>query len=155
MIGIKVKTDNKYAYVTLNYRHIVENGWIDDLQYLCDPTEHHERRYTFKVTTSIGVTRELNRHRVNSIAEQSTRYCNYSKDKFGNEVTFCIPSWMNIPEGSYCDHDVAFMEELNKTRKLIVTKKREIANIIEPIDDKIEKLKKRIFNIDAELNQNR
>ena len=49
----------------------------------------------------------------------------------------------------------AFMEELNKTRKLIVTKKREIANIIEPIDDKIEKLKKRIFNIDAELNQNR
>lgn len=36
--------------------------------------------------------------RVNSIAEQSTRYCNYSKDKFGNEVTFCIPSWLDIPE---------------------------------------------------------
>jgi thymidylate synthase (FAD) len=37
--------------------------------------------------------------RVNSIAEQSTRYCNYSKDKFGNELTFCIPSWLNLPEG--------------------------------------------------------
>lgn len=88
------------AYITTNYRVIIENGWQDDLQYLCEPTEHHERRYTFKVTTSIGVTRELNRHRVNSIAEQSTRYCNYSKDKFGNEITFCIPSWINIPEGN-------------------------------------------------------
>lgn len=49
----------------------------------------------------------------------------------------------------------AFMEELNKTRKLIVTKKREIANIVNPIDDKIEKLKKRMVTIDSELNQNR
>lgn len=49
----------------------------------------------------------------------------------------------------------AFMEELNKTRKQIVTKKREIASIINPIDDKIEKLKKRIVTIDSELNMNR
>ena len=49
----------------------------------------------------------------------------------------------------------AFMEELGKTRKLITTKKREIANIINPIDERIEKLKKRIYNIDKELNQNR
>lgn len=112
---------NKYSEVkangqaiATNYRVIVENNWFDDIYMLTEPTEHHEKRYTFKVTTSIGVTRELNRHRVNSIAESSTRYCNYSKDKFGNEVTFCIPSWMNIPEGSYCDHDVAFMEELNE-----------------------------------------
>ena len=49
----------------------------------------------------------------------------------------------------------AFMDELQKTRKLITTKKREIANIINPIDERIEKLKKRIYNIDKELNQNR
>ena len=36
--------------------------------------------------------------RVNSIAEQSTRYCNYSKDKFGNELTFCIPQWIDEEE---------------------------------------------------------
>lgn len=59
--------------ITTNYRVLVENGWLDDLKYLCDPTEFHEMRYSFKLTTSIGVTRELNRHRVNSIAEQSTR----------------------------------------------------------------------------------
>ena len=87
--------------VTTNLRVIVENGWLDDLQYICEPTEYHERRYSFKLTTSIGVTRELNRHRVNSIAEQSTRYCNYSKDKFGGEVAFCIPSWLDVKEGSY------------------------------------------------------
>ena len=38
---------------------------------------------------------ELVRHRVFSFAQESTRYCNYSKDKFGNELTFIIPSWIN------------------------------------------------------------
>ena len=89
------------VYITTNLRVLVENGWLDDLKYICEPTEYHEKRYTFRLTTSIGVTRELNRHRVNSIAEQSTRYCNYSKDKFGGEVTFCIPSWLDLKEGSY------------------------------------------------------
>jgi thymidylate synthase (FAD) len=88
------------VYITTNLRVLVENGWMDDLKYICEPTEYHEKRYTFRVITSIGVTREFNRHRVNSIAEQSTRYCNYSKDMFGNEVTICIPSWLNIPEGT-------------------------------------------------------
>ena len=68
MIGIKVKTDNKYAYVTMNYRHIVENEWLDDLKYICAPTEYHKRRYTFKVLTSIGVTREFNRHKLICVA---------------------------------------------------------------------------------------
>lgn len=89
------------VYITTNLRVLVENDWLDDLQYICEPTEYHERRYTFRLTTSIGVTRELNRHRVNSIAEQSTRYCNYSMDKFGGEVTFCIPFWLDLEEGSY------------------------------------------------------
>jgi len=88
-------------HITTNLRVLVENNWLDDLKYICEPTEYHEKRYTFRLTTSIGVTRELNRHRVNSIAEQSTRYCNYSKDKFGGEVTFCIPSWLDLKEGSY------------------------------------------------------
>ena len=36
------------------------------------------------------------RHRLASYAQESTRYCNYSKDKFGNELTFIIPSWAEI-----------------------------------------------------------
>ena len=92
--------DNKYSkvlfgalvgdtndYITTNMRVILENNLQNDLRYIGAPT-HHVRRTTFSVITDIGVTRELNRHRVNSIAEQSTRYCTYSADKFGNEITY-------------------------------------------------------------------
>jgi len=103
--------DYDYHYfITTNHRILVENGWLDDLQYICEPTEYHEKRYTFRLTTSIGVTREFNRHRVNSIAEQSTRYCNYSKDKFGGEVAICIPSWLNLPEISVKYHDGVYVD---------------------------------------------
>lgn len=82
-----------YLAVTTNYRVIVENGWLDDLQYICEPTRYHEKRYTFKFTTDRGVSHELVRHRVFSYAQESTRYCNYSKDKFGGEISYIIPSW--------------------------------------------------------------
>ena len=71
-------------FVTTNYRVIKEHGWEEDLKYLCEPTEYHEKRISVHITTSIGISRELNRHRCHSICEESTRYCNYSKDKFGN-----------------------------------------------------------------------
>ena len=48
-----------------------------------------------------------------------------------------------------------FMDQLNKVRKQIVTKKRELASRLNPIEEKIEKYKKRMYNIDKELNQNR
>lgn len=81
-------------YVTTNLRVLVENGWLDDLKYICEPTEYHERRYTLKLTTDRGVSHELVRHRVFSFAQESTRYCNYSKDKFDNELTFIFPHWL-------------------------------------------------------------
>ena len=97
---LKMLQDGDFA-VTTNLRVLVENGWMDDLQYLCDPLPEHMMRYSFKLTTSIGVTRELNRHRVHSIAEQSTRYCNYSKDKFENEIKFVKPAWLPLNLGVY------------------------------------------------------
>lgn len=87
-----------HNYVTTNLRVIYENGWLDDLKYICVPTEHHVKRVTVSFTTNIGVTREFNRHRVNSIAEESTRYCNYHLDKFKNSITFALPSWIDINE---------------------------------------------------------
>ena len=89
-----VLTDgNIEFYVTTNYRVLVENNWLDDLQYQCEPTEFHEKRVTVKFICDRGVSHELVRHRVFSFSQESTRYCNYSKDKFGNELTFIIPSW--------------------------------------------------------------
>lgn len=82
-------------YITTNYRVLVENDWLDDLQYLCEPIEHHVKRYTVKFICDRGVSHEFVRHRKFSFAQESTRYCNYSKDKFGNECTFIEPVWFN------------------------------------------------------------
>ena len=87
-------------YITTNLRVLVENGWIDDLKYICDPTEYHEKRVCVHFVCDRGILAEFTRHRVFSFSAESTRYCNYSKDKFGNELTFIIPCWMDIPEGS-------------------------------------------------------
>ena len=89
---------NTNWYVTTNYRVLIENNWLDDLQYLCEPTEYHEKRITVRFICDRGVSHELVRHRVFSFAQESTRYCNYSKDKFGNELTFIIPSQLNKEE---------------------------------------------------------
>lgn len=83
-----------YYYITTNYRVLVENNWLGDLKYLCEPTEHHEKRVTVKFTTQIAITREYNRHRVDSMAEQSTSYCNYGKDKFGG-VNINVPDFVS------------------------------------------------------------
>lgn len=45
-------------------------------------------------TTDRAIANELERHRLCSFAQESTRYCNYSKDKFGNELTFVKPEWL-------------------------------------------------------------
>lgn len=86
-----------YAYITTNYRVLLQNDWLDDLKYQCEPTEHHVKRVTVKFVCDRGVSHEFVRHRVFSFAQESTRYCNYSKDKFGKECTFIIPSWLDIP----------------------------------------------------------
>lgn len=87
----KVNIQEDYIYVTTNLRVLQEHNWLDDLKYLCEPTEFHERRVTVRFTTGVDISREFNRHRVNSMAEQSTRYCNFSKDKFNSEITCIIP----------------------------------------------------------------
>ena len=87
-------TDGRY-YITTNLRVLVENDWMGDLKYLCEPTEYHERRVCVHFVCDRGVSHEFVRHRVMSFAQESTRYCNYSKDKFGNELTFIIPNWVN------------------------------------------------------------
>ena len=89
------------VYITTNYRVLVENDWLDDLKYICEPTEFHERRVTVHFVCDRGVSHEFVRHRVMSFAQESTRYCNYSKDKFGNELTFIKPCWLDIPTGQY------------------------------------------------------
>lgn len=81
----------RYWYITTNYRFIVENGLEDLLQYMCEPTEHHQNRTTVKFITNRAMTHELVRHRSMSFMQEGQRYCNYAKDKFGNQLTYIIP----------------------------------------------------------------
>ena len=87
--------DGVHYCITTNYRVLLQNGWLDDLQYLCEPTEYHEKRVTVHFVCDRGVSHEFVRHRVFSFAQESTRYCNYSKDKFGNELTYICPCWLD------------------------------------------------------------
>ena len=84
------------SYITTNLRVLVENNWIDDLHYVCEPTEYHAKKVTAKFICDRGVSHEIVRHRGSygmSFAQESTRYCNYSKNKFNNELTFIEPAW--------------------------------------------------------------
>ena len=81
-----------------NLRVLIEKDmWDVCKQYVCDFDEGFfsgDRRVTVHFSTQIAVSREANRHRVDSVAEQSTRFCNYSKDKFSVEITIKKPSWI-------------------------------------------------------------
>ena len=81
--------------VTTNYRVIVENNWDLLLMYQCPQTSVHEKRITAKFICDRGVSHEFVRHRTLSVSQESQRYCNYGKDKFGSQITFIKPSWWN------------------------------------------------------------
>ena len=109
-------SDTVHICVTTNLRVLVENDWLDDLRFIATDTTKHIKRYTFSFITNLGVSRELNRHRCHSISEESTRYCNYSKDKFGNSLTFIIPEWLDLEECNIDDTDKDFIHLPNQYR---------------------------------------
>ena len=73
----------------------------------------HEK-LTVKFICDRGVTHEIVRHRIASYSQESTRYCNYSKDKFGNELTFIRPCFWADDSEEYAVWKQA-MEEIEKT----------------------------------------
>lgn len=119
--SIKEDFDN-HAYISTNYRVIKDNHWESDLQYLCEPTEYHHKRYTVHMILDRGVMDEFRTHVGLSHLAESTRYCNYSKDKFNNELTFIDPCWeiktaneVITPEGTHMSSDsLEFLTALNE-----------------------------------------
>ena len=53
-----------FVAITSNFRVLVENNWLDDLKYLCEPTEYHEKRVTVKFVCDRGVSHEFVRHKL-------------------------------------------------------------------------------------------
>ena len=108
-------------YISTNYRVIIEHDWTDDLKYLCKPTKFHAKRITVHFTLDRAVSMEFLRHRKCSFAQESTRYCDYSKNKFNNEITYIIPIWLDVPETEYgtllTPKDIQFKEYTNLSEK--------------------------------------
>ena len=103
-IWIKHAYKGDVIYITTNYRY-----YLDIIKYFPnvkkyfteEDNEYYPKRYTVHFITSRGIMDEFRTHIGLSHLAESTRYCNYSKDKFNNEVTFVIPSWCNsLIEGS-------------------------------------------------------
>ena len=86
-------------YVTTNMRVLIEeypNDYEDIIKKyaLEKPDVNHIKRVTAHFIISRGIANEFVRHRVFSFAQESTRYCNYCKDKFDRELTFIRPEWL-------------------------------------------------------------
>lgn len=119
----KVNVTRSHYYVTTNMRVLVEHEWLEDLEFLCEPTKYHERRATVKFTCSRGISHELVRHRVFSFSQESQRYCAYNKDQFGSEITFIKPLWYeqegDLDSSNYPDYGYSLLYAENRYLDLL------------------------------------
>lgn len=111
----RTKEHEGYIYVTTNMRVLIEHHWMDELEFI-DTTPncpYYMPRHTVSFITDIGASRELNRHRVNSVSEESTRYCAYDKGKFGNGITVAKLPWIPDvdPKDELSDYHKGFFND--------------------------------------------
>lgn len=122
----RTKEHDGYVYVTTNMRVLIEHHWMDELEFI-DTTPncpYYAERTTVNFITDIGASRELNRHRVNSISEESTRYCAYDKDKFGKGITIAKLPWIpDIDPNDECrDYTKGFFNDFEIYNNSIIKK---------------------------------
>lgn len=115
--GMRTQASATFYYITTNWRVIFENkdkllikyftnnfhtkkeNFKDSIfAWITTPTDKHEKRYTVQFIYHLAAARDVIRHRAQSPSEESTRYCNYSKEKFGNELNIIEPIWFTDDE---------------------------------------------------------
>lgn len=110
----KIMNDKVYLIIVTNFRVIVENNlqqFMKDYWYI--PTQDERKcRPTVKFITDRGVSHESVRHRTLSFAQESTRYCNYLKNRFNASVTFIQPDWIKPEDQAEFEEDCATIEKL-------------------------------------------
>ena len=126
----KLRSVNGTKYVSTNLRVLFENGWLKDLEdYLCEPTEFHEKRYTVRFTVDRFTGEEFLRHRKASFNRESTRYVLFTKEKFGGgSIKYIIPPWILDDKSrieGYAELDIDYY--INTMREYLQTK--------QPLDD--------------------
>jgi len=101
-------------WITTNMRVIVESFDLDVLDFMVNkPHEEHVKRVTVHFTCQRAISAEFNRHRKDSIMERSSRYCNFSIDKFGNEIGIVPADWLGETY-SYPYEFIELVEDLYK-----------------------------------------
>ena len=106
---IKYHYAGNLTYVTTNYRYylaIIKVFPSAEEDFDPQDDELYPKRYTVHFITSRGIMDEFRTHIGLSHLAESTRYCNYSKDKFDNQITFIQPSWIIL------DKEIAPINEL-------------------------------------------
>lgn len=120
-IWIKHAYEGDVIYITTNYRY-----YLDIIKYLPsvkkyfteEDNECYPKRYTVHFITSRGIMDEFRTHVGLSHLAESTRYCNYSKDKFNNELIFIQPNWLS-------DEDIIDYKEKTEHHPYFAMLKRE------------------------------
>lgn len=111
----RTKEHEGYIYVTTNMRVLIEHHWMEELEFIDNNNNcpYYMPRLTVSFITDIGASRELNRHRVNSVSEESTRYCAYDKGKFGNGITVAKLPWIPDvdPKDELSDYHKGFFND--------------------------------------------
>ena len=108
-IWIKHAYKGDVIYITTNYRYYLDiiKYFPNVKKYLTEEdNEYYPKRYTVHMVLSRGIMDEFRTHVGLSHLAESTRYCNYSKDKFDNQITFIQPSWIIL------DKEIAPINEL-------------------------------------------
>lgn len=106
------------CYITTNYRFLYEHDLLDQVKaFFSPPMKHHAIRATIHWTISRAIADEFRTHVSLSSLMQSTRYCKYTSDKFGNEVTFIKPSWLSScdPESLINEPESDFVKAFEKS----------------------------------------
>lgn len=96
---IKYHYTGNITYVTTNYRYYLDIAkHIPNVKeyFTEEDNEYYPKRYTVHMILDRGVMDEFRTHVGLSHLAESTRYVNYSKEKFGSEITFIKPCWVNI-----------------------------------------------------------
>ena len=97
-IWIKHAYKGDVIYITTNYRYYLDiiKHFPNVKEYFTEEdNEYYPKRYTVHFITSRGIMDEFRTHVGLSHLAESSRYCSYDKNRFGNEITFIIPNWVN------------------------------------------------------------
>lgn len=92
--------------------------------------EHYS--FSVKFITDRGVSHEIVRHRIASYSQESTRYCNYAKDKFSNEITVVRPNSLPPGDASYVWNEAMEVAEMAYLRLISIGISPETARSVLP-----------------------